>query len=55
VLCPQDPDDMMNELLLKYSPGNRLFFIKGDARRHDDLGLAAIQRQVIFVSKRVGK
>jgi hypothetical protein len=27
----------MNLLLLTYSPGNRLTYIKGDARSHDDL------------------
>jgi hypothetical protein len=42
VLAPDEPNAFMNELLLKYSPGNRLTFIKGDARVHDDLRKAKV-------------
>jgi hypothetical protein len=42
VLAPDKPDAFMNELLLKYSPGDRLRFIKGDARVHDDLSKAKV-------------
>ena len=80
LLCPDDPDDIMKELLLKYlsislnlcrlrqlyvclykspflytfirySPQNRLFYIKGDARIHDDLHLAVVERQSIFIGQ----
>jgi hypothetical protein len=42
VLAPDEPDAFMNEILLKHSPGNRLHFIKGDARIHDDLRKAKV-------------